>query len=47
MDINKQKILITGARGFIGKQLINKFKNDYIIYAICGKNKINKKNRKN
>ncbi len=44
MDINKQKILITGARGFIGKQLINKFKNDYIIYAICGKNKINKKN---
>ena len=44
MAFNKKKILITGARGFIGKELIKKLKKNYIIYAISGKDIKNTKN---
>ncbi len=39
----KKKILITGARGFIGKNLIKDLSSNYFIYATTSKNIKNKK----
>lgn len=44
MNTNKEKVLITGARGFIGKETIKKLKKNYIIYAISSKDIKNIKN---
>lgn len=40
---NKKKILITGSRGFIGKNLIKNLSSTYFIYATTSKNIKNKK----
>lgn len=40
---NKKKLLITGSRGFIGKNLIKKLSKNYFIYATTSKNIKDKK----
>ena len=42
----KKNILITGARGFIGKNLIKRLSKKYFIYAVSSKNIKNKKDIK-
>ena len=42
----KKNILITGARGFIGKNLIKRLSKKYFIYAVSSRNIKNKKNIK-